>query len=302
MLQFYNNFPSTSSADELNEFGSVKGKPTALASIAYDPLNDIIIDASLNRWYSGERAAAQGNIEICESLSSNAPNIYIFDRGYPSNDFIVWLMTRNCKFLFRASTKANVDWNHAKGNGEWHAVDYIEECYRVRVIKITLSTGETETLVTNLDETELPYDEAGELYFKRWRIEEKLKELKEKLALERMRGEREVVVLQDFYATIWLSNIGAMLRWRTDAVIEKFDKKKTLKYRRKTDVNRLLEKLRKNFFKMVLADTERKRNRLLNRIIADVSRFPVDIKPERKAARIFQTRIRKCDSRNCAVD
>jgi hypothetical protein len=169
----------------LGEFGGAKGKATGLASIAYDPLNDIIIDASLNRWNSSERAAAQANIEVCEDLSNGVPNVYVFDRGYPSNDFIAWLMKRNGKFLFRASTKANVDWNHAKGNGEWRALDYMEECFKVRVIKITLSTGEIETLVTNLDENELPVKEAGELYFKRWRIEEKLKELKEKLALEK---------------------------------------------------------------------------------------------------------------------
>jgi hypothetical protein len=285
-----------------DSFGGVKGKATALASIAYDPLNDIIIDASLNRFHSGERAVAQANIEACEELSSGVPNVYIFDRGYPSIEFIARLMRRDRKFLFRASRTVSVDWNCAKGNGEWIPFDSVDNCFDIRVIKITLSTGEIETLVTNLDENELPVSQAGELYFKRWRVEEKLKELKEKLALEKMRGEREVVVLQDFYAVIWLSNIGSVLRWRTDARIVQSDQKKNLKYLRKTDVNRLLEKLRKNFFTMILADTDRKRNRLMNRIIADIARFPVDIKPGRSGTRIFQTRRRPCNSRNCAVD
>jgi hypothetical protein len=40
------------------------------------------------------------------------------------------------------------------------------------------------------------------LYFNRWRIEVKIAELKEKVALERMRGRLETTVLQDFYATL----------------------------------------------------------------------------------------------------
>jgi hypothetical protein len=91
------------------------------------------------------------------------------------------------------------------------------------------------------------------------------------------------------------------LRWRTEEAIAQSDQKKNLKYQRKTDVNRLLEKLRKNFFKM-MADTARKRNRLMNRIIADIARFPVDVKPGRSTVRIFQDRDRTCDSRNFAVD
>jgi hypothetical protein len=50
-------------------FGTSNGKATALGSLAYDPLNDVVMDASLNRYGSGERIAAQANIETCEKLS-----------------------------------------------------------------------------------------------------------------------------------------------------------------------------------------------------------------------------------------
>jgi hypothetical protein len=93
----------------LDTFGGAKGKAVGLASIAYDPLNDVIMDASLNRWNSGERAAAKDNIEACEYLSNGVPNVYIFDRGYPSQDFIAWLMENERKFLFRASRRVSVD-------------------------------------------------------------------------------------------------------------------------------------------------------------------------------------------------
>jgi hypothetical protein len=101
----------------------------------------------------------------------------------------------------------NDDTNDAR-----HIFDYEKNRHRVRVMKLTLRTGEIETLVTNLTEDEFPYEQSGELYFNRWRVEVKLKELKEKHALERMRGKLETTVFQDVYAKMWISNIASMAR------------------------------------------------------------------------------------------
>ena len=43
--------------------------------------------------------------------------------------------------------------------------------YTVRVLKIRLSSGETETLLTNPNQNQLPIRNPGELHFKRWGIE-----------------------------------------------------------------------------------------------------------------------------------
>ena len=91
--------------------------------------------------------------------------------------------------------------------------------YHVRVIKVVLSSGETETLVTNLSSKTFPTEEAGMLYFKRWGIETKFDSLKNRLALENMSGRRPVTVYQDFWATMYIANIFAALQYRTDAII-----------------------------------------------------------------------------------
>jgi hypothetical protein len=241
-----------------DEFGTSNGKATGLASLAYDPLNDIIMDASLTRWGSGERHAAEANIKACEALSHGARFLYIFDRGYPYGEFLGWMMKNKLLFLVRVGMQSTVH-KEAAGNGEWVSLDYEPECRKVRVIKLTLRSGETETLVTNVDESDLPAEQAWDLYCKRWRIEVKLEELKTKLALERMRGKREMVVLQDFYASIWLSNIGASLRWSTDAAITQADEAKPHKYARKTDVNRLHAKLRGRFYFILYAQSDEQR-------------------------------------------
>jgi hypothetical protein len=281
-------------------FGTRNKKATALASVAYDPLNNIIMDGSLNRYEGGERAPAKANIEVCEALSHGKPFIYLFDRGYPSGELFGWLMQRKLMFLARVSKTTNV-YEEAKGDGEWVSLDYESGCYKVRVMKIALSSGETETLVTNLNEHELPYEQAGELYFKRWGIEVKLEELKTKLALERMRGKSKTVVLQDFYAAIWLANIGAALRWETDAEIARTDASKQLKYPRKTDVNRLLDKLRGKLFVLMDEPSQERRQAMLEALVADIARYPVDVKFARSVPRCSPLRPRPCNEKNVAA-
>jgi hypothetical protein len=80
---------------------------------------------------------------------------------------------------------------------------------QVRVIKILLSTGETEVLVTNLSETEIEREAFGELYHKRWGIETKYKELKQKLETGNFSGRLADNVKQDFYAVMTVANMVA---------------------------------------------------------------------------------------------
>ena len=74
------------------------------------------------------------------------------------------------------------------------------------MIKVVLSSGETETLVTNLSSKTFQTEEAGTLYFKRWGIEIKFDSLKNRLALENMSGRRPVTVYQDFWATMYIGS------------------------------------------------------------------------------------------------
>ena len=69
---------------------------------------------------------------------------------------------------------------------------------QVRVIQIPLTSGELEILITNMGETEMEYEAFGELYHKRWGIETKYKELKQKLETENFSGRLVDNVKQDF--------------------------------------------------------------------------------------------------------
>jgi len=85
---------------------------------------------------------------------------------------------------------------------DWITVTHEGREFPVRVLKVLLPTGETETFLTNLDEGQLPLSQAAQVYFKLWAIETAFDTLKSKLQLENFSGKTEVSVRQDFYATI----------------------------------------------------------------------------------------------------
>lgn len=275
-----------SGSDELrDEFGCSGGSSKAvmaLASLAYDPLNNIILDGSLNPVATDERICAKLHIEniLKLPLKRSYKNLFIMDRGYPSRDFLAWLMKGKHKFLIRVRRKFSLDFDIATSD---EIVSFVWEnrTYFVRIVKIILDSGEIETLITNLDENELPYKKAAELYFKRWGIETKFNSLKNKLELENMSGRRVVTVRQDFWASLLLANLFASLEWETNAIIAENTANSNNKYQQTTNENRLISKARKVFVSCLLEQDSKKRKLLFSQLFDDIARQPVEVKPDR---------------------
>ena len=70
----------------------------------------------------------------------------------------------------------------------------------------------TETLVTNIYDNTITPSKFKELYFLRWGVESKYKELKNSLKIEEFSGTKPIAIEQDFYASIYLSMVGALLK------------------------------------------------------------------------------------------
>ncbi len=277
-------------ADELKEYfgcsGSAKNATTAMCSIAHDPLNNIILDASLNPYKTDERTAAREHIKAISELPKKRKVqwLYVYDRGYPSREFLAELINGKTCFLMRARAKFNLDFDRVTGD-EKITFEYKGEIYSVRVMKITLDTGEIETLVTNLSEKDLPYNQAGDLYFKRWAIETKLNSLKNKLELENMSGRRHVTVFHDFWATLDMANTMACFEYMTDKVIAEKTAGSQNKYEQTTNENRLLHKLSRKYIEVLTQNSTAKRHQLFDELVKDIAKRPVEIKPDRKTKR-----------------
>ncbi|MDR2742385.1 MAG: transposase, partial [Treponema sp.] len=75
------------------------------------------------------------------------------------------------------------------------------------MIQITLDNGERETLITNIGADALGYEAFKALYHRRWGIETKYQQVKQRLEMENFSGRLVDNVKQDFYAMMTVSNI-----------------------------------------------------------------------------------------------
>jgi len=172
--------------------GSKASSPTARMSIAYDVLNDFIIDDAFTPLNISERAHAKNHIESVGKIIDLDNSIFIMDRDYASKELIE-ILAEKSNFLFRLRSKFNT-YIDALSLGS-HIIT-IYDNIKVRVVKFTLPSGEIETLLTNL--FELNESEFKEFYFKKWRIEVEYDVVKNNLELPCFRGFSENVIMQDF--------------------------------------------------------------------------------------------------------
>jgi hypothetical protein len=92
---------------------------------------------------------------------------------------------------------------------------------RVRLVRVRLSTGEWEVLVTSLlDEARYPSAEFLMLYGLRWGIETFYGLIKTRLVLENFSGTGAEAVKQDFYATVYLSGLESLLTQSAQAQLD----------------------------------------------------------------------------------
>jgi hypothetical protein len=139
--------------------------------------------------------------ELCEFLSN-------------SNLFYVFRLKNNPKFLkaFKTSKKRTVviDLNDNLDT---------DEKLLVRILRFRLETGEYEYLATNLFDRKYTIEVFKELYFQRWQIETKIKQVKSRFQLENFSGYREESIDQDFLITVFYCNLLEILRLESDKQI-----------------------------------------------------------------------------------
>lgn len=144
-----------------------------------------------------------------------------------------------------------------------------------------MDSGEEEVLLTNLFDEDLGVQEFKELYFKRWGIEVKFNELKSRLQIENFTGDTVISVEQDFYASIYLSNMAALAKNEANDKIALDNKDKNLKYDYKVNVNILIGKLKDSLVLMLLEDNPEKRTKMFRRTVQEISQNVVLIRPGR---------------------
>ena len=220
-------------------FGEMFGYPDpsrrftmGLGSIVYDVLDDYIVHASFQRYLASERSAALEHLHNLEDLNIYQNSVVIFDRGYYSEDMFRYCVEHQHLCLMRLKQNYNIA---KKCSGDIITVlpgnekDWTEDI-RIRVIEVILSDGTKEYLATNLFDSHISQQMFRELYFYRWPVETKYKELKSRLAIEEFSGATTTSVLQEFYINVLLSNLSSLIKNQVDEEIQ-ITAKSTNKYR-----------------------------------------------------------------------
>ena len=150
-----------------------------LGSIVYDVLDDYIVHASFQRYLASERSAALEHLHNLEDLNIYQNSVVIFDRGYYSEDMFRYCVERQHLCLMRLKQNYNIA---KKCSGDIITVlpgnekDGTEDI-RIRVIEVILNDGTNEYLATNLFDSHISQQMFRELYFYRWPVETKYKEI-----------------------------------------------------------------------------------------------------------------------------
>ena len=208
----------------------------ALASVLYDVLNRVALDASL-----GKAKAYEVDLAIAHLAQTRAGDLLTMDRNYPSYRMLAEIYQHSRDFVIRCSAASfAVARQMLKGEGADSQIVTQIPCaaqmpliqqlslptsLTLRFVRVRLSTGEYEVLVTSLlDEDLYPTQEFLLLYHLRWGIETFYGLLKTRLELENFTGIGVEAVKQDFYATVYLSGLESLL---TDTAQAQLDAKTT---------------------------------------------------------------------------
>ena len=260
--------------DIKRHFGEViKGQTrcTARMSGLCEITTGYLVDALLTSYHTGERVLAEKHLDTLESYGKHK-TIILFDRGYPSKELIASLMKRGLFFVMRIPRGFNTQID-AQTESEAKITLDIDDCQaRLRVVKLTLPSGEIETLLSNVPQEDFSFDDFMPLYNKRWPIETEFDLLKNTLQLETFTGKTYLTIMQDFFATCYLSNLAVSIAEEAQAVLDETQQDKIYKHEHKVNRNILIGRFKREFIQIVLLGDIMEAHRRLDALVQQASR------------------------------
>jgi hypothetical protein len=148
-----------------------------------------------------------------------------------------------------------------------------------------LASGEREALLTNVEKEELDASAFPELYYKRWPIETKYNQLKQKFELENFSGRLADHIKQDFYAMMTVSNMLSSGLREANEKIPKGRTKKKRKYEYRANVNHAVGVLKDRLVGILITDDILTRKYLYRELVSEIRWRIVPVRPNREVSR-----------------
>lgn len=220
--------------DHFGAWTPEKGKPCPKARLSqmFDVLNQVTIDAIISPKGQGERELAATHF-----LNLMPNDLVLLDRGYPAYWLFKVIFSLDAHFCARMpiSRWEVVRKFYESGKKEKKVrlratYDSAKKCkdmgfdtdpITVRLIRVELDTGEVEILATTLlDKNRYPLEIFGDLYHKRWAVEEDYKIMKCRIEIENFTGKSVRSVYQDFHARVFSKNLSTIIANSVKSVIK----------------------------------------------------------------------------------
>lgn len=291
-----------SKEEVIEKFGLAENRektiPMAMCSTVYDVLNKIAINAYFDRYKSDERRIVDKHLNKLKELLHGVKDILIMDRGYPSLPLITTILASGYEFVMRCNGMNFIREikNFALNNGTDVLIEveltskrrrkilirrYVNspEKITLRVVKIELSNGVTEYLITSLrDKSMFTQEDLKEIYHYRWGEETYFNFLKNVLEIENFSGRTPETIRQDLYARILTSNICSLMmeeaQEELNQKIKMNDNFKYLEYKINKTVS--MGHMKDTIIEMLLAPEEQWRI-IYNNFVATIKRFYIPI-------------------------
>lgn len=232
-------------------------------SILYDLLNEIVLDGTLCNIATGEVPLSRNHLK-----DAKENDIIIMDRGYPSFESAYEMQERKIHFIFRCKHNfsnqttqfyeskkkdAIIEIKPGQG-GSFKGLPYTKGAtIKVRMVRITLSSGEIEILMTSLlDKDKYAYGDFKKLYFKRWGIETYYNRFKNIIGVENFSGTSDQFIQQEFNCALYMSNLQSILT--KDAQEEAQEKYKNRKYEYKINSSLSLSFIRSTLVELFTSE------------------------------------------------
>lgn len=225
----------------------------AQAIVQFDVLNKLFIYSRLAPYRTAELNMAWQGID---NLKSDM--IAIYDRNFANYKTIalhLWseqqpgfvIRAREYHAFIRAFLATGLDsqvvqiYPNAAAIKRMKDAGYIvtaSSALTVRLVRVELSSGQTEVLISNLFEAD-GYETAAfkDLYKTRWCVETGIGTAKNIMQLESMSGHTVQSVYQDFYATILMTNLASLLGRQGTETVQKKHRESRKRYTYKVQVN-----------------------------------------------------------------
>ena len=298
------NVPTTS--ETLSVYGDASKhdrKPCAQMGFGclYDSLNRMILDADITEIKFNEKAVAEKQISKVRDTIGDIPFMVTMDRGYPSTPMFLRMIDSKTYFVARLKSSdykheqqtlssddedveielTKVRRNHYIGTSD-EEIMLSRDKFNLRMIRVWLDAAHTEyeILATNLPRDMFPFDCFGEIYHLRWRIETAFQTLKDRLQMDNFTGTKPILLEQDVYCTIYVSNIAEDIARDIEQEQENHFKND---YTHRMAVNRTLciGLLKNDLIYILLEKDQKKQEILFQQLYDEISENIVPVRPDR---------------------